>query len=772
MTDDEVPETVEPGDAEPAGTVEDDEPGTPALADRADQVPPRVPPAADPATPDEPSPSPADQAVGKVKSQPFTNGKGGTAPSAVGAVDDDDRADRVPEQQQSRTAGRETLASASVKRGIVSTGDHSSSVYYETHNVSYAGRQVTVQVSYFGAEYVERESGVYLEVDRFVDMRATLLERHLLVLSGEPGSGRRGTALTLLTRVFCDPRSIGTLEVDDDSIFAVIYDTVSFERGQGFIVERGSRPLLANTLEALRDRAEKRGAYLVVIDGPGAASGEAVYENRRPDSAMVLDRHLRWRLDEHRAIREDPCTLADAERYRNRVEEHWAVRRRLNIAPSVLYIAQLAQHLVQHIHRKEPLDQLISEWDDHPRKLAKEILEIGVERSENPQLVPHQQAFRIAYAVFHGHPLSAVFQAGELLSQKIMPLFEVRDSKPARLIIDGNIEKLIHPTMVGQQPPAAGRMNPRRARLADVGLIHTLLEVAWHDYDTLRGPLQAWLTVLAGSPLVEVQVRAAQITGVLASFDFNEVYRNLIGVWARWQATYRNSAAIAMDMAYSDKGLEKRVLNRIRDWSNSPDPLLQDSAARAYGMGIGEDDVPRAIQELARLGRRPELAASKSVTVAMGTLFLSGAAEEVMDALGAWITAESPHLAHHAVRLLVELARLYGSGGPEGWPALPKLAAESAARQDALVNLWRRALTGSMTSRRAWESMRRWLTAADSDPDLSAFVESMALRVFDGTLAERARFNLTIWSRRQPGADLIPKLLSHLDRARSTPIPS
>ncbi|MGW4499904.1 hypothetical protein ACWENR_14995 [Micromonospora sp. NPDC004336] len=762
----EAPDRPEPaGDTELPGTAPPAvaEPPAPPTAQAALPSAPEGPPVPAQRRPEPPSVRPADEPVAeKVRKDFDAESTKGKQPTAPGAMDDDDRVDYDPEEQQQRERFQKNQSRAD--RGAAASGPNARAYYHDrrVYHAYFGGRKFTVQYGVFGPAYVAAEVRTYVAVPNVEVMREALGRQHLIRLCGEVGSGRRTTAIKLLDEVGCLRDRIGTVEVDDDLIFSVLAEDCVMERGAGIIIDRDDRPMRDGAVDALRRRARDTGAFVVILDSTERANAEASFAHERPDHQEVLRRHL-WVLLASGAT---PARTRDADQadraYHDRAVQHPAVASRIRLASSVRYVVRLAEHLAGNPDREGDLDQLLADWDNQSRKLAKDILAPAEESAEKAYLIPHRQAFRIAYAVFAGHPLSDVFHAGELLSQQIIPLYETRGTTPDRLIFDGNIDRLIHPSMVAPARGDEQRPGPRCAELADETLIRAILDVAWHDYDALRGPLMTWLMVLAGNRSWKVRLRAAQIVGILAGFDFDQVYRVLIGVWARWQATYRRSAALAMDMAYVDARLTRRVRQRVYDWSRSPDPLLQDSAARVYGMRLGEEDVPRAVRELARMGRQPELAASSSVAAAMSMLFLAGATDDVMDELADWVASPNEHLPQHAVRALVILARQPGSVDRQGWPALPELAERRERWQRALVDLWRNALTNAETSRRAWDPMRKWLLAADHDEKLRAFVESLAMEIFASPLDSRARFNLRLWRNRHPDAVLIAALIRRL----------
>jgi hypothetical protein len=240
----------------------------------------------------------------------------------------------------------------------------------------------------------------------------------------------------------------------------------------------------------------------------------------------------------------------------------------------------------------------------------------------------------------------------------------------------------------------------------------------------------------------------------------------LIAKWARGKAIYRKSAALAMDQIDKD-GPSSTVRRQIAAWSRSGRPTEQDTAARWYGLRIEQNDVSDAVTALRDLGARPELRHSNSIAEAMSRLFLDGNVDLVLDELGRWIASDGPYLSHHSVRALLMLADENGAGA-RPWPRLSELVRQDDIRQEALIRMWRRALTSHTTGDRSWESMRKWLTAADRDPELAVLMESLAARIFTDQLARRALFNLTLWHKRRPGADLIRRIHHNLaDALRS-----
>ncbi|WP_328686760.1 hypothetical protein OG879_01185 [Streptomyces caniferus] len=660
---------------------------------------------------------------------------------------------------------RQQNALNKLKRSAVAHG--SGSAFYAEQLTIGADTGVEIQVLSVSALTIAQQLDSHQDVDQQAQMAARLAAQHIVVLAGQPGSGRRSTALTLLAGC-CSDDSVRILHSEAPGILqALCRRADELLTPGGYLVDLDDQPLKLSTLETLGHLARKQGAFLVVIGEPGPVDPDRLrphaFEHRRPLLGDVLAVHLRRLLAGHPGVctRED-CTDEHTTAFITRMLESPQVQRTLDGAPSVGSVVEFAEVLAQSVHTEDTsLGEVINQWRDRLRRLAKRLLHVPAETSQGPVLDPHRQAFRIAYAFFHGHPLSDVFEAGEVLSATVLPRYETREPAPTNHVFERELDQLIPQEMRASADAAPGGRaddNPRRARLVDEELMHAVIEVVWHDYDSLRDPLREWLTALVSGPLERIRVRAAQIAGILLSHDFDSVYRDLIRHWAGESAAYRQSAALALEMAAHDPRLVHRVRGQIRSWLSSPRWQLQDSAARAYGTLVGAQDVPDTLWALRELGTRPELAFSSSVAFSMSWLYLAGAPGPTADALDHWITSDNDHLNRHAIRTLLILSR-YGAGPDRrDRPVLADTAMTDQDRADALVRLWRHALMGKDSSTRAWDLLRRWLLAGDADKELAAFLELLVPRICSRPLSLRAGFYLGMWAGRHPDSSTIGRL--------------
>lgn len=626
---------------------------------------------------------------------------------------------------------RQQNALNKLKRSAVAHG--SGSAFYAEQLTIGADTGVEIQVLSVSALTIAQQLDSHQDVDQQAQMAARLAAQHIVVLAGQPGSGRRSTALTLLAGC-CSDDSVRILHSEAPGILqALCRRADELLTPGGYLVDLDDQPLKLSTLETLGHLARKQGAFLVVIGEPGPVDPDRLrphaFEHRRPLLGDVLAVHLRRLLAGHPGVctRED-CTDEHTTAFITRMLESPQVQRTLDGAPSVGSVVEFAEVLAQSVHTEDTsLGEVINQWRDRLRRLAKRLLHVPAETSQGPVLDPHRQAFRIAYAFFHGHPLSDVFEAGEVLSATVLPRYETREPAPTNHVFERELDQLIPQEMRASADAAPGGRaddNPRRARLVDEELMHAVIEVVWHDYDSLRDPLREWLTALVSGPLERIRVRAAQIAGILLSHDFDSVYRDLIRHWAGESAAYRQSAALALEMAAHDPRLVHRVRGQIRSWLSSPRWQLQDS----------------------------------SVAFSMSWLYLAGAPGPTADALDHWITSDNDHLNRHAIRTLLILSR-YGAGPDRrDRPVLADTAMTDQDRADALVRLWRHALMGKDSSTRAWDLLRRWLLAGDADKELAAFLELLVPRICSRPLSLRAGFYLGMWAGRHPDSSTIGRL--------------
>lgn len=643
--------------------------------------------------------------------------------------------------QQSRHLVTQGIANT---QGSVTFGDHSPAMT-QTVSVVVGERRVRVVMGTYDPDQLDRIRHPHVRVDGFVRILDTLRQQRVVVLRGPHGSGRRATAVNLLTEL--NLSRISTLSPGPDATLHDVGSESLFQRGHGYVLEI-ENGVVSQTLDAFPGLLADCGAHLVIVTA-AEQHGDVLHMNtfrhRAAPADQVLTEHLVSALARHRC--DVNCTEQSRAAYvKSRLSDIDALVE-YTLPVNRWELVDLAYRIANGLHDGIATEILVKRDRAELRRVASAALTVE-DDGVRPEAV-RQQAFRIAYAVFNECSLADVIKAGDLFS-KVLPLFETREKQPDHVAFDGRIEHLLAKGMQTEASGTAddGDAGPRRAVLADPALTGTFLDVVWNDFDALRVPVLVWLDLLAGWDRPPLQIRAAHAAGLLATFDFDELYRSLIGVWARGALVYRQSAANALHVTSGDRRLTERIRRQVQDWADSPNPRLQDTAARAYGRLVGVDDHPAGIRALRALGSKSSLAGTRSIAIGMANLFNVGP-QQVLEELARWNSGADPNLRRHASRALMLLTRLAGPGARHGWPAMSSLVAGSSSLERQLAEMWAGALLGNDTARRAWEPLRIWIMAADREPELTDLVLRLSAHIFSG-VDERAIFHLVHWRHRFP----------------------
>lgn len=769
--------------------------GTPGPETRADTTPPvhEEPPAPDATAPAD-SGGPAGTGPDDARQGPHGDDRHDDGPDGDGPDDDDRSAEEPGEQGESPpdddARSRKSGPQARDAEDRYRTETVSAAAFNEAFNnaMSFGGNAYTLNVGTAKAAELQRirldatetarQHQLHRPVQQQERMAETLRDHHLVTLVGPAGSGREGTGTFLLADRCGSDRVAVLHSADADLLQALIAQARRcLKRGEGVLVGLGSRRPAQSTLRALSLLAHEYGAYVVlIVDSTGIDDdlpAPYAFRHRRPEPRQVLDAHLRSALEEHRArcTDRDRCDRARTRRYADGVLDDARMGGKLDAARTIDWITAFARNIVGCLHGPEDaLDVLLDTPHEDLRSLARRFLKLSEPQDAEgepsaSEAETHHQAVRISYVLGHDLPLSDVLRMGTRLSAEMLRA-EYRESAPARPVFELDLDRLVAPGMgIAAEPGSHPADNPRRARLTDPELMPAVIEVIWHGFGWLRDPLVAWLRALADDRLERVGARAAVIVGQLLRHDFDGVYRDVVKDWARSPSVRdRRYAAMALSVAMADDDprLTAQVARQVRDWSGSPRPQLQDSAARAYGTQVGTQDVPGTLRALQDLGGRPALDPYASVAYSTAALYLAeGGAAPVGEALGRWIRADDGHLPRHAVRTLLVLGPL--AAGPE-LPSRPTLAhqvMEAPGSEETLLLLWQRALIDPAHSGQAWHLLRDWLVAADDDEELALFLEKFALRIWRPK-DRRALFHLRRWARQLPDARLIARLLRGL----------
>jgi hypothetical protein len=548
----------------------------------------------------------------------------------------------------------------------------------------------------------------YVDPPDYDDLRTALSGSHLLVLTGQPSSGRTTTALHLLDDVTAGQVSRlnpGTAVMD------LAEDDVDPENGYFARLDGSSHGVSAVDADRLADMLRRRSAYLVLViaDHTDAARDLVAYSApcAAPDPMELVARHI------------DADIPADAppDRQQRLLElaRSQRLRKALGPQPRTDEAAGLAQLLVAHEDAESAiadieaaltgfLDAQVSEWFA--------VLD-GPSHGERAERARRLSALRIALAVFDGLPSNIAMRTAESLMAKMtMPFGSppvAADGAAAtqvyarpRFLTSEDDRGLVASTrLVHERRTVPFRGSPVPAdvlRFIDPRTPAAVIRYVWKQRPALRGPLVAWLEELACDQLPAVRVRAAQAAGLLCSVDFAHLFTELIEPAAGAVAPRRHKnvtteetdedeeldeygepwlqrrwfAALALDHAARDPLVRKAVTRRLKFWRRTEEPSLRWTAAIAWGYDVGQVDLPVTLDELRVIGtpgeaRDLEAIKSKSVQqdwywllygagLSIARLFATGAHDPILRQLDQWIRHSRLSLRKVAVQAVVLMA--------------------------------------------------------------------------------------------------------------------
>ncbi|XVV17189.1 hypothetical protein ACQP2X_23275 [Actinoplanes sp. CA-131856] len=720
-----------------------------------DETPPPPPPDEAPApepaaSPSEPQPQPQPQPQPEAASRAPENDStrkgyddfvnpGGTAATGPAKPDDSWGGDAG-----GADLGPDRGYQAKIDGGYTTIGDNARTFVYNLRN----GREIAILRYQRGPEWVARALDIFVAPANHQSCYRTLTEERLLYLCGPAGSGRRLFAEMLLRLTAGDDRICG-LQVSQTDVpltaLAGENDLLADCHGFGVVLELAAPgPVAPATLAALASMAEKADAFIVVLGEPGATAEQPLHpydaqmEPAPPDE--VLRTHLLRELRDRRE-RGETVPGADPDDFVRLCRKTDKVQERLTADPLPGAVADLARALAGwNGTGEDDLDRALNRIRAKVRELAARLVK-GEGDAEATPATPRRQAVQIAHAAFDGQPLADVFEAGQVLLDILDHLAGGGADRP-RAVFDADVDRMLrlHDGTVLTRLEATD--SPRRAHFLDPGFAPEVLDVVWNDFDTVRVPLLFWLHQLVDDGRPAIRRRAAYTAGALAVRDFDEVWRYLIKPWARsGSGVQRQAAAWALDALAGDGRLLWLVRALVRDWARSRNPQLHDAAARAYGTSLGAALPEDALADLRLLAGRDDLNGSASVAYAMKFLYIA-APEPTRAALVSWNADELYRLRVHAARSLILLARHPAPAPRQQWPILL-----ADMEPDGLAGLWRGALAGPTTMRRAWSELRIWLQCADADTDFADRVVELGRLILASSLKDRGHFYLRRWRR-------------------------
>ncbi|MEW2567537.1 hypothetical protein [Streptomyces sp. NPDC047070] len=573
---------------------------------------------------------------------------------------------------------------------------------------------------------VETLRAVFRESPSFHKALARLRTDRIVFLTGGRETGRRSAALMLLHRLGID--RMRALEADTP--FSALPDQLDASGGyviHDLAVSR-SRPLREPHLLALRDRLERTDARLVIVVEPSTALGGIPAVRWEPPSAKdMLHSHVTPSTGE--SAWAGLCGLAPVEEFLARYHPPDAIK-------------QFAGRLVSY-HRGE-----IDEEDlaaSGKTAVATQVARWLTE--EKPDL--RDKAFLVSLAVFDKAPYAVTAELGDGLFVRlqkteepgVLPSIPVFGSSREDRLRLAHAEGYVT-AEITEWGPLDGKFC---ASFRDERTARMLLEEVWNLHPSARPALAGWIRALAGDRRPLVRTRAASAAALLATADLSSAMAHLIEPWA--DARDFNSwltAANALTLAQL-LGVPA-VLPILRAWCTGDNESRRWTAVRAYGL-LGpvlhqqvlealldaiHQQAPAESQDdgLDEDGSMPEEARQFADAL---ELLLLAVREPVLSRLAERLPTDRVVRTHALLAFLQACEQSKEDDSDRSfvldWYARA-VAAEDTATARHLTLFWKALLADRTYNVPALAVLRRWVFAADHDPEfesaLSALLPALA----------------------------------------------
>ncbi|MFI6496734.1 hypothetical protein [Nonomuraea typhae] len=645
------------------------------------------------------------------------------------------------------------------------------SVYAETHGGDiFIGSTVPRARAHPVARHVVEATLVPTE--SYWELVKRLDHESLVVLGGGARSGREFAALAALLY----PRT-GRNDEPEAAVLMLDADPAELResdlsRGVGYVVDGTGadwRRRPERALRQLADLARRLSCRFVVLAGPEGLAEQIAVPHDRPEPERVFARWLRHGLrdqagalpagvvaalglDGHDSTRStgydtfDLALLAKLPGYE-----------KLDVAELTPgESARLAREAAKVLVRKGDLASLSELQPRQLREKAQRLLD-----DRDVALV----CFTLSAAVLNGLSVVTVTRAAAGLAELIGTGGEGAEPRSWAWL-----EKALDHAEAETEESESGDKG-RVVRLRQPLMAAAILEVAWREGQSIRDPLQAWLSYLSEHPQREVRIKAAHAIGRLAAFDFDVIDHAFLRKWSGAKATWQTRwlAAWTLEAGARVEEIAPLITRRLADWSKGT-RAQRSIVVKAYGSWIGEQRVEEAMNAFRRvLVKEAPPYMQEAVARSVTEILTPASAAPILAHADEWARLGSWQLSRTAALVLTRLVVAAGGLRVEWFDS-----AEWALARPRLVRLWVSALAhglgrGFSAERpviEAWSALTAWVTGwADLDERRRGVVEEV-FRLSDSALDAPLRMHMKHWYLRE---ELSADLARHLDRLMKEP---
>jgi molybdopterin-guanine dinucleotide biosynthesis protein A len=600
-------------------------------------------------------------------------------------------------------------------------------------NVYLVGGRQRARLRMLSTRLIEPIKDAFVVPDGFGEIRAGFGKNHAVILRGPAGIGKQGVAIRMLIDLCPGPLIHLDRAVDLARLAEWIETDLNgkdrIEQGAGFVLDQPTdfASLYGSVLQGLDDALARAQARLVLTVGsdvplPDSDLFDYVVDlTSEPSYDDIVASHLRFRL-----------TSDQADRLLARADIREAIAEQLAAGASCKLAAGLAEAIADDAADADHEFDVgrIRAW--RSRRGAEDFdtwfAGLGDTRS---------RCFAIALAVLNGLPYDAVARAARALSGRF-------DAAPYVVMASG---KDIPPEARGPFRTSRREWLDRlRARVREVevlglyghspaeaveykdpGYAAKVIRWAWSDYEA-QDVLLAWLGDLAEDESVQVQIFAGIALGQLATWSFDCLSVSVLMPWSvSVLESQRDAVAYALRVVAADPRLRENARQLISDWYASNDnPLLQATAARAYGVAYGPVDAAAAFQALDRLSAVDDIRVAIAIGDSVADLLEAGTDDFACSVLPK--LADSARMRDRSAT--AQLVFLIVADGldtrvqagtaerPVSWPFLLHLTMRLAGVRSAIVELWQQVLNESLFHDEAGQVMTRWAGMAEGDAEV------------------------------------------------------
>jgi hypothetical protein len=664
----------------------------------------------------------------------------------------------IQERSQIRRSGLESLAGTALFGEQASfSGPASISGHAAGHdvNIFYGGSaRALLRAGPVGQRRLNQVREVHVAGANYSRAMTILSEQHLLVLVGAARSGRRTTALHMLTDLTGEQ-----VHVIDAQIVDTAMDLPEGGNGFGYFAEITTRldtlELTHTQLAALGAKLRQQNAHLILIASRELtietdAGQQFAVEHRTPDSWEVLLKHVQQNPSQARlalSLLETPLVRAACKSI---------------LSPGSA--AELATKVLSVSQANGSADEVLAYFSDVRRQQIRHILlsDTGGDEAARVETLC-RRALLVSLAVFTdmsyvdattaAEALAARFISREFPDGRGYEVFTRREYLRSQMDFELTDDHVIR---------RWGKAATQRAAFRDPELRTAVLDELWHEYDRSLTLLLEWLRDLAvNAPAPEVRVRSAQVIGTLAVREFAFFCDQVLLGWAmspnRWA---REAAATSLETIAVAGKMNGQISNLLTEWCRHGTLRMQQTAVLALGTRISESALAETLDNLRQLALRSNGRNSgpmrAAVRDAVSELYSGRGRRDVILTLFKWAGATGPATRRLARQCMAPLIHFSDNSGR---PSLLQACADAPDLSEpvgvAVASLLDEPETPAekVARRDAWETLEHWVRTADQHHELLTPLAEVltALRATSASIDDQLRFYLSLWAFRHSG---------------------